>query len=344
MLFRGGEQLENAYKTTAVVFDKTGTVTYGAPEVTRVFSVTGSPDDIQDMFILSAAVERLSEHPVAGAVTRAAAYRYPSALPPCVDDFRSAAGQGVSGLVAGREVICGNRSMLSAAGVDLSPLEALPDVRDAAETEVCVAREGVLLGVMGVADRIKPEAPAAVEKLKKLGIEVWLLTGDNGRTAAAIGSQAGIELVMSEVPPEKKAEKIKELQAHGKRVCMVGDGINDAPALSAADTSIAMGGGTDVAIDASDVLLPGGNIDGVPLALYISRATMRVIKSNLLWALLYNIVCIPMAACGIINPSIASAAMSFSSIAVMMNSLRLKHMGEKKKLRSHAKKGEAAQV
>ena len=327
VLFRGGAQLENAYKANAVVFDKTGTLTYGTPEVTDVLSVCG---DAQDMFILAASVERLSEHPVAGAVTRAAAYRYPGALPPQVEDFKSVIGRGVSGLVAGSRMLCGSRAMLEEAGADLSPLEKLPDLRDGAKTEVCIARDGVLLGVMGVADRIKPEAEKTVSQLKLMGIEVWMLTGDNRRTAEAIARQAGIENVMYEVLPDKKAEQVQALQGRGKTVAMVGDGINDAPALAAADVAIAMGNGTDVAIESADIMLLGGNILSVPLALRLSKATMRTIKTNLRWALFYNLVCIPTAACGIINPTIASAAMSFSSIAVLLNSLHLKKLEEKR--------------
>lgn len=320
VLFRGGEQLENAYKVTDVVFDKTGTLTYGAPEVTDVNPIDG---DVQDMFVLAACVERLSEHPLAGAVTRAAAFRYPHTLPPKVEDFRSVAGMGVIGSAAGSEVACGSREMLERLGVDLSVLDRVPDVRAQAKTEVCIAKDGKLLGVMGVADRMRPEAPTAVAALEKSGLRVWMLTGDNRRTAQAIAEQAGIKNVLAEVLPGEKAREIQRIQAGGSVVAMVGDGINDAPALTAADTAMAMGNGTDVAIESADIMLLGGNIKAVPLALKLSRATMMTIKTNLLWALFYNLVCIPAAACGVINPTIASAAMSFSSIAVLLNSLRL---------------------
>lgn len=326
VLFRGGEQLENAYKTTAVVFDKTGTLTRGCPKLTQVYTLTGGSGDKREMLTLAASLERLSEHPVAGAVTEAAAYLCPDALPPRVENFRSVPGQGVAGVVNGHKVVCGSRSLLFSSGIDLQKLDALPDLRASGVTELCVSRDGALLGLLGVTDEIKPEAAAAVAELCKMGVELWLLTGDNRRTAESIARQAGIENVLYEVLPEQKAAEIERLQERGKKVCMVGDGINDAPALAAADVAIAMGNGTDVAIEASDVMLLGGNLSGVPLALRISRETMRVIKANLLWALFYNALCIPLAACGIINPSIAAAAMSFSSIAVMMNSLRLKRM------------------
>lgn len=328
VLFRGGTQLENAYKATAVVFDKTGTLTYGTPEVTDVHALNG---DAHDMFIMAASVERLSEHPIAGAVTRAAAYRYPRALPPEVQNFRSIIGQGVSGTVAGHKVLCGNRRMLEDAGIDLSCLTEILDLREAAKTEVCISCDGVLLGAMGVADRLKPGAVRAVAELKNMGIEVWMLTGDNRFTAEAIARQAGIDKVMYEVLPDQKALEVEKLQKDGWNVAMVGDGINDAPALVASDIAIAMGNGTDVAIESADIMLLGGDILLVPLALRLSFSTMRTIKANLLWALFYNLICIPTAACGIINPTIASAAMSFSSIAVLLNSLHLKKMEGKKK-------------
>lgn len=323
VLFRSGEQLENAYKATTVVFDKTGTLTYSTPEVTEVFSVTGNGDE-QNMFILAASVERLSEHPIAGAVTRAAAHRYPNALPPQVQGFHSVAGQDVCGEVAGRRMICGSRLMMENEGIDLSPLERIPDMREGAKTEVCIACDGVLLGVMGVADLLRPEASKAVAELRNMGVEVWMLTGDNRRTAQAIARQAGIDHVLFEVLPDRKAQEVQRLQANGKIVAMVGNGINDAPALAATDTAIAMGTGTDVAIESADVMLLGGNICAVPLALNLSRVTMRTIRINLLWSLLYSLIFIPVAACGIVNPTIASAAMSFSSIAVLLNSLMLK--------------------
>ncbi len=321
VLFRGGEQLENAWKVTDVVFDKTGTLTYGTPEVTDVQPVSASP---QELLLLAASVERLSEHPVAGAVTRGAGFFFPDALPPGVEDFRSEPGRGVSGVVSGSKVLCGSRAMLGEAGVDLSALETLPDLREDAKTELCVARDGVLLGVLGVSDRVKPEAAATVLQLRQMGLRVWMLTGDNRRTAEAVGRLTGIDDILAEVLPADKAAAVEKLRAGGKVVAMVGDGVNDAPALVMADLGVAMGNGTDVAIDAADVMLLGGRIEAVPTALRLSRATMRVIRENLRWALVYNLVCIPAAACGFVNPAIASAAMSASSILVLLHSLRLK--------------------
>lgn len=328
VLFRGGEQLENAFKTTAVVFDKTGTLTYGEPELTEVQTVSG---DAERMLLLAAAVERLSEHPVAGAVTRGVAGWYPNTLPPQVTAFETIPGQGVRGTAAGQDILCGSRRLLASASVDLTPLDALPDLRAEAKTEVCVACNGVLLGTIGVADRIRPDAAQAVRALEDMGVSVWMLTGDNARTAEAIARQAGIAHVLSEVLPEEKAAQVRALQAQGSYVAMVGDGINDAPALAQAELGIAMGGGTDVAMEAADVMLLGGSVAAVPLALRISRAAVRIIRENLIWALAYNLVCIPLAALGYVNPSIAAAAMSLSSIAVLMNSLRLQRAEEKKK-------------
>lgn len=233
----------------------------------------------------------------------------------------------VPGMIA---LAAGSRELMARLGVDISPLAALPDVRNQAKTEVCVARGGKLLGVIGVADRLRPDAAETVRRLKKLGVELWLITGDNERTAQAVAAECGIEHVLSGVLPENKAEKVRELQSRGLKLAMVGDGINDAPALAAADTAIAMGGGTDVAIESSDITLLGVRLSAVPDALAVSRATMGAIRLNLAWALLYNVLSVGAAAFGVVNPSMAAAAMSLSSIAVLMNSLRLKKAEEKK--------------
>lgn len=230
----------------------------------------------------------------------------------------------------GETLAAGSRELMARLDVDISPLAALPDVRNQAKTEVCVARGGKLLGVIGVADRLRPDAAETVRRLKKLGVELWLITGDNERTAQAVAAECDIEYVLSGVLPENKAEKVRELQSRGLKLAMVGDGINDAPALAAADTAIAMGGGTDVAIESSDITLLGGRLSAVPDALEVSRATMGAIRLNLAWALLYNVLSVGAAAFGVVNPSMAAAAMSLSSIAVLMNSLRLKKAVEKK--------------
>lgn len=328
VLFRNGAAIENCWRTSAVVFDKTGTLTWGQPEVTELLPCSGTSP--QELAVCAAAVERLSEHPVAQAVCRGAAFGCAGMLPPKLTDFENLPGLGVTGRTGGETLAAGSRELMARLGVDISPLAALPDVRSQAKTEVCVARGGKLLGVIGVADRLRPDAAETVRRLKKLGVELWLITGDNERTAQAVAAECDIEYVLSGVLPENKAEKVRELQSRGLKLAMVGDGINDAPALAAADTAIAMGGGTDVAIESSDITLLGGRLSAVPDALEVSRATMGAIRLNLAWALLYNVLSVGAAAFGVVNPSMAAAAMSLSSIAVLMNSLRLKKAVEKK--------------
>lgn len=323
VLFKGGAELERAYKADTVVFDKTGTLTNGQPEVAGVYTPEGS--DSVDMLICAASVERLSEHPIAVAVTNYAAYRFPGTLPPAVEGFMNTPGRGVEGRVQGRRVVCGSRAMLREQGVELSQL---PE-NDSAATEVCIAIDGVLRGALYVADRLRSGTADAVAELKRRGLEVWMLTGDNRRTAEAVARDCGIENVMAEVLPSDKAGAVAELQRQRRTVAMVGDGINDAPALAQADVSIAMGNGTDVAIDCADIVLLRGNIRGAATALDMSRSCMRKIRQNLVWALLYNGVFVPMAASGLINPSMAAASMALSSNCVLMNSLGLKKVGVK---------------
>ena len=321
VLFRDGEQLEKASRVTAIVFDKTGTLTYGEPEVTDCIPLV---PDFDAALLMAASVERLSEHPVAAAVSRFAGSRCAGALPFSVSDFSSAAGAGCTGTVQGTRVLCGSRALLENAGVDISTLDAVHDIRMDARTEVLIALDGRLCGVLGVADRLRPEAKHVVSALTGAGYAVWMLTGDNEKTARAAAAQAGIENVISGVQPGQKAAAIQRLKNSGAHVCMVGDGINDAPALATADVSISIATGTDVAIESSGILLAGGSLRGVPQALAIARQTMRIIRQNLIWALLYNLACIPAAAAGLINPSMAAAAMSLSSNGVLLNSLRLK--------------------
>lgn len=323
ILFRDGEQLEKACRADTVVFDKTGTLTYGEPEAAELIGISG---DLDEALIYAAAVERLSEHPAARAVTRCAGARCPNALPFSVADFESIRGAGAAGTVQGRSVLCGTRELLSERGVDIRALDGIEDVRERAHTEVVIAIDGAVRAVLGIADRLRPEAREVVEALRTAGIDVWMITGDNEKTARAIGAEAGIANIISGVKPDGKAEAIRRMQQRGAHVCMVGDGINDAPALATADVSISVSTGTDIAAEASGIMLIGGEIRGVPLALLLSRQMMRVIRQNLIWALFYNTVCIPVAAAGLINPSIAAAAMSLSSNGVLLNSLRLKNM------------------
>lgn len=324
VLYRDGGVLESAYKVQTIVFDKTGTLTQGRPEVSGAYFCEGT--DPEHMIICAASIERMSEHPISSALTAYSAYRCPNTLPPPVESFESFAGRGVKGLIAGEPWLCGNREMLRSAGVSV---DCLPEP-EAAATEVCVSCCGRLLGALYVTDRLRTGAAGAVAALQKMGIEVWLMTGDNKITAEAVAADCGIKNVMSGVMPDDKYFAVKKLMAEGKYVAMVGDGINDAPALAAADVSIAMGSGTDIAMDCAGIVLPGGMIEKVVTALEMSKATVRTIHINLLWAALYNLICIPAAASGIINPSMAAAAMTLSSNGVLLNSIRLQKSGEKK--------------
>ena len=327
ILFRSGTELENAYKTDCVVLDKTGTLTTGRPELTDVFPASGVTE--RELITLCAALEKHSEHPLSRAVTEYAAAHYPEAGSLTVGDFEYDIGSGVSGTVGGEMIFCASRAAAERRGIDLSALSSLPDVRLDAKAEICVCRGGALIGTLGIADTLKPEAAEAVRRLKAAGKEVWMLTGDNERTARAIAAKAGIENVLFEVRPDGKAAQIERLKAAGKTVCMVGDGINDTPALAIADCAVAMGSGSDIAIEAAGVLLPSGDLKKLPEAFDISAATIRTIRQNLRWALFYNVISIPVAAMGVLHPSICAAAMSASSIGVLMHSLSLKEPNKK---------------
>ena len=327
LLFKSGAELENAYKVDCVVFDKTGTLTNGAPALTDVCPC----DAVQPETLvrLAAALEQCSDHPLARAVT---AYAQQSDAPlPQAENFSYALGRGVRGTVAGAAVVCGSRTWLHELGIDAASLTALPDLRTQGKTELCVARDGVVLGTLGVADTRKTEAAAIVAQLRAAGKEVWMMTGDHARTAEAIAAEVGIDHVLSEVRPDEKAAAIERLRAQGKTVCMVGDGINDTPALAVADCAVAMGGGSDIAIESAGILLPSGNLEKLTELFDISRATIRTIRQNLTWALFYNLVSIPVAALGVLHPSICATAMSASSIGVLMHSLRLKDSGKKER-------------
>ncbi len=320
VLYKNGGALETAWKADAVVFDKTGTLTLGEPTLTDVRPLPGVTEE--DLLRIAAAVETHSDHPISRAVTARAKGD------PEVTGFSYLPGRGVKGVIAGETVLCGNRALLSEHGVPLAALERLPDLRKEAKTELCVAKNGRLLGVLGVADVLREDARDTVAALKAAGKELWILTGDHEETARAIAAKVGVDHVLSGVLPEDKAQKIKDLKAQGKTVCMVGDGVNDTPALAAADVSVAMGTGSDVAIEAAGVLLPAGKLTKLTEAFGISKKTMRVVRQNLRWALGYNAVSITAAAAGLLHPSLCAMAMSLSSIGVLMNSLRLQKPGK----------------
>ncbi|MBM3294750.1 MAG: heavy metal translocating P-type ATPase [Candidatus Aminicenantes bacterium] len=330
ILIRGGESLESAHKITTVVFDKTGTLTRGRPEVTDVVPAAGFSED--EILGLTAGAERTSEHPLAEAVLKKAAEK---SLPlPESEDFKALEGLGLEARIDGRRVVVGNHKLMRERGLDSPELAARAQVLSAeGKTPVYVAVDGRPAGLLAVADRLKDGAPAAVARLKSLGLDVVMLTGDNRRTAEAVAREAGIDRFFAELLPADKVEKIRSLQKEGRRVAMVGDGINDAPALAQADVGIAIGSGTDVALEAADITLVGDDLHGVARAFELSRRTIRTIKQNLFWAFIYNIIGIPVAAgllypfFGVLlNPMIASAAMAFSSVSVVTNSLRLRRL------------------
>jgi Cu+-exporting ATPase len=328
VLVRSAAALETLHRADTVVFDKTGTLTVGRPSVTDIVPVSDGGE--ADLLALAAAAEQGSEHPIGAAIVAGAKDRG-LALPP-VAGFVTVPGQGVDALAPDGRALVGNRAMMDARGIDVDELAPRAAALAAeGKTVVYLAFAGRLLGLVAVADALKPEAAQTVRALRELGLAVAMLTGDHRATADAIARAAGIDRVVADVPPEAKAAEVKALQAAGRRVAMVGDGINDAPALAQADVGIAMGSGTDVAIDAADVTLMRGDLGGVVTAIALSRATIRVVKQNLAWAFGYNVLLIPVAAgllyplWGVLlSPILAGAAMAFSSVSVVTNSLRLK--------------------
>ncbi|MDG6938510.1 MAG: heavy metal translocating P-type ATPase [Nitrososphaerota archaeon] len=320
LLIKGGENLERAYKITSVVFDKTGTLTKGEPSVTDV--ITFGSHGEGEVLRFAAAAERGSEHPLGEAVVKKEAL---TATIPSTSDFEAAPGMGVRATVDGRGVLIGNRKLFAANGVDISRAEqVLARLEKEGKTAMTVTLNRELAGVLAVADTIKPHAKEAVEELKGMGLKVTMLTGDNETTAKAIASQLGIDDVRAQVLPGEKAEVVKSLKERGGVVAMVGDGINDAPALAEADLGIAIGGGADVAIETAGIVLIKNDLRDVVASIKLSRATMRKIKQNLFWAFAYNAILVPVAAWGLLNPIFAGVAMALSSVTVVSNSLTLK--------------------
>jgi Cu+-exporting ATPase len=330
VLIKGGEPLERAHAIDTVVLDKTGTITEGKPAVTDVLLAPGAPVAEELLLGLVAAVERSSEHPVAAAIVAHAVARGVAARE--VGGFESVTGLGARGDVDGRAVLVGNASLLAAGGVATAPLdESAASLSARGRTVVHVAVDGALAAIVGVADPVRATSRDAVARLRRMGLEVVMLTGDARRTAEAVAREAGVERVVAGVLPEGKVAEVERLQRQGRVVAMVGDGINDAPALARADVGIAMGGGTDVAVEAADVTLMRQDLRAVADAIALSRRTMRTMRQNLFWAFVYNVVGIPVAA-GVLfpafglllSPILASAAMAMSSVSVVTNSLRLR--------------------
>ncbi|NLA07024.1 MAG: copper-translocating P-type ATPase, partial [Firmicutes bacterium] len=327
ILIKGAEHLERAHKIDTVVLDKTGTITKGEPAVVSVVLVNTSDDKeeaIREMIKLAASAELRSEHPLGTAIIKHAETLGLKLTEP--SGFQAIPGKGVKAEVEGKEVLVGTYRLMTDQGIDEGTVESnLRILESQGRTAMIVAVDRRIAGIIGVADTLKETSGNAVIALKELGIDVVMLTGDNQRTANFIANLAGIEKVLAEVLPEDKAKEIERLRSEGRVVAMVGDGINDAPALAAADVGIAMGTGTDIAIEASDITLVRDDLSLIAAAIRLSRRTMAIIRQNLFWAFIYNIIGIPIAALGFLSPVIAGAAMSFSSVSVVTNSLRLRN-------------------
>jgi len=328
ILIKGGEALEIAHKINTIVFDKTGTITEGKPTVTDVLTSDGTDPDI--LLQLTASAEKSSEHPLGQAIVQDAQAKSLEFLK--VDGFEAITGRGIQATINGQVILAGNRKLMDEKTISLTGWEESSDrLAEEGKTPMYVAIDGNLAGIIAVADVVKKNSSAAIERLHNMGIEVAMITGDNRRTAAAIARQVGIDRVLAEVLPQDKSNEVKKLQAEGRKVAMVGDGINDAPALAQADIGIAIGSGTDVAMESADIVLMHSDLLDVPTAIMLSKKTIRNIKQNLFWAFGYNVIGIPIAA-GVLylfggpllNPILAAAAMSLSSVSVLTNALRLK--------------------
>ena len=336
ILIKGAESLEVAHKIQTIVLDKTGTITQGQPTVTDFVTIKGSANGNEIKLLqLAASVERNSEHPLAEAVVRYAQSQEVALAD--VREFEAIAGSGVQGIASNRRVQIGTQHWMEELGIDTQALQHDKErLEYLGKTAIWIAVDGEIQGLMGISDAIKPTSAQAVRALQKLRLEVVMLTGDNRRTAESIAREVGIKRVLAEVRPDQKAATVQKLQSEGKIVAMVGDGINDAPALAQADVGIAIGTGTDVAIAASDITLISGDLQGIVTAIQLSRATIRNIRQNLLFAFIYNVAGIPIAA-GVLfpvfgwllNPIIAGAAMAFSSVSVVTNALRLRNFQPK---------------
>ncbi len=321
ILIKGAEHLENAHRLTTIVLDKTGTITKGQPEVTDIVTLASLSE--QEILTLAAAAEKNSEHPLAQAIVKRGQEQGLTIA--VTEKFAAIPGHGVDTIINGKQILVGTRKLMRENNIQIEDIMSeVERLEQQGKTVMLMAVEKQMVGLIAVADTIKENSADAVAELQKLGIEVWMITGDNERAAKAIAVSIGINNVLAEVLPEHKAEKVAALKKEGKVVAMVGDGINDAPALAIADVGFAIGTGTDVAIEAADITLMRGDLNGLVAAIKLSKATMRNIKQNLFWALIYNSIGIPVAASGYLSPVLAGGAMAFSSVSVVLNALRLK--------------------
>ncbi len=320
ILIKGGEHLEKAHKLEVIVFDKTGTITKGEPEVTDIITFGYKEDQI---IRYAAIAERSSEHPLGESIVLDAKNRGIELTDP--EKFESITGHGIYSMIDQKDIYIGNRKLMRDKNIEIDSIEdQLVTLEEQGKTAMLISIDGKIGGIIAVADIVKESSKQAIDQLRAMDIEIYMITGDNLRTAQAIAKQVGITNVLAEVLPEHKAEEVEKLKAMGKSVGMVGDGINDAPALASADIGFAIGTGTDVAMEAADITLIKGDLREIPTAILLSKKTMRTIKQNLFWAFAYNTIGIPIAALGLLNPMIAGGAMAFSSVSVLTNSLRLK--------------------
>ena len=341
ILIKGGEHLETAYKVNAVVLDKTGTITKGQPEVTDILLLNNM--DEKELLMLASMTEKKSEHPLGVAIYDNGKNQLGAIPDP--DSFEAIPGRGVKSVIGEKSIYMGTRKLMFEKNIDMGEIDAkLESLENDGKTAMLMAINNKMAAIIAVADTLKENSKEAIEELQNMGIDVYMITGDNKRTANAIARQVGIKNVLAEVLPENKAEEVEKLKRSGKVVAMVGDGINDAPALATADIGMAIGTGTDVAIEAADITLMRGDLRTIPAAIRLSRKTMNKIKQNLFWAFFYNIIGIPFAAFGFLNPMIAGGAMAFSSVSVVTNSLSLKRYNPSKAKTKNKQKDSSSQV
>ncbi|TBX80543.1 copper-translocating P-type ATPase [Bacillus mycoides] len=323
ILFKGGEHLEATHRLDTIILDKTGTVTNGKPVLTDIIVADGF--DEKEILKLVGAAERNSEHPLAEAIVEG--IKEKGIDIPSSETFEAIPGFGIESVVEGKQLLIGTRRLMKKFNIDIEEVsKAMEELEREGKTAMLIAIDKEYAGIVAVADTVKDTSKAAIARLKKMGLDVVMITGDNTQTAQAIAKQVGIDHVIAEVLPEGKAEEVKKLQASGKKVAMVGDGINDAPALATADIGMAIGTGTDVAMEAADITLIRGDLNSIADAIFMSKMTIRNIKQNLFWALAYNGLGIPIAALGFLAPWVAGAAMAFSSVSVVLNALRLQRV------------------